>query len=195
MTATSSFSDHPGAPGSTAQLPVHAAANSFRPALATPVVQHRNAEVHMNPISSASYTTTLTTHSPADDVYYALTQLEAIADWWCATSMTGSGQCGGEFHITFGAEEQPTVMRVLTAHQPRVVVWAVEASPLVSEWVGTRPTFTITSTPNGCLLDFAHHGLTPRLSCFNRCATDWGHFLRRLRSQVRSQGETFRSAC
>jgi hypothetical protein len=38
-------------------------------------------------------------------------------------------------HITFGTEEQPTVMRVLAAHETDVVIWEVAASPLVPEWV------------------------------------------------------------
>ena len=54
-------------------------------------------------------------------------------------------------------------MRVLAAHHPDVVIWEVAASPLVPEWVGTRPTFTMTATTHGCRLDFTHHGLVPAL--------------------------------
>jgi len=78
-------------------------------------------------------------------------------------------------------------MRVLAAHHPDVVIWEVAASPLVPEWVGTRPTFTMTATNHGCRLDFAHHGLVPALDCFDRCATDWGHFLPQIRDHAEHQ--------
>jgi hypothetical protein len=78
-------------------------------------------------------------------------------------------------------------MRVLAAHDPDVVIWEVAASPLVSEWVGTRLTFTMTAAADGCRLDFAYHGLVPTLLCFDRCAIDWGHFLFRLSDHVQSR--------
>jgi uncharacterized protein YndB with AHSA1/START domain len=138
----------------------------------------------MNTTTGNSYTKTLTVDATAERIFQALTQPNEITAWWSATSTTGSGSAGGALEITFGTEEQPTVMRVLAAHHPDVVIWDVAASPLVPEWVGTRPTFTMTATTDGCRLDFAHHGLEPALDCFDRCATDWGHFLLRLRTHV-----------
>ena len=78
-------------------------------------------------------------------------------------------------------------MRVLAAHHPDVVIWEVAASPLVPEWVGTRPTFTMTEAADGCRLDFAHHGLVPALDCFDHCAIDWGRFLLRICDHVRNR--------
>jgi len=67
------------------------------------------------------------------------------------------------------------------------VIWQVAASALVPEWVGTRPTFTITVAADGCRLDFTHHALVPALGCFERCAIDWGHFLLRLRAHAEAR--------
>jgi uncharacterized protein YndB with AHSA1/START domain len=134
-----------------------------------------------------SYTKTLIVEATAKDVFHALSDPDAITSWWSAALTTGSGHTGGELHITFGTEEQPTVMRVLAAHDPDVVIWYAAASPLVPEWVGTRLTFTMTAAADGCRLDFAHHGLLPALECFDHCATDWGHFLFRICEYVQSQ--------
>jgi uncharacterized protein YndB with AHSA1/START domain len=141
----------------------------------------------MGTTTDNSYTKTLTVDATAKDVFHALSEPHAITSWWSAASTTGSGRTGGELHITFGTEEQPTVMRVLAAHEPDVVIWEVAASPLVPEWVGTRPTFAMTAVADGCRLDFAHHGLVPNLDCFDRCAMDWGHFLVRLCDHVQSR--------
>lgn len=135
----------------------------------------------MHPTTTGnSYTKTLTIEAAAGEIFDALTDPGAITSWWKAASVTGSGQAGGELHITFGTEPEPTVMRVLAAHRPGVVIWDVAASPLVPDWAGTRPTFTVTPAGDGCRLDFAHHGLVPDLDCFDSCATDWGRFLIRI---------------
>ncbi|MGH3274793.1 MAG: SRPBCC family protein [Streptosporangiaceae bacterium] len=134
----------------------------------------------MSPTTGNSYTRTLTAQTTPDKVFDALTNPAAVTSWWNAASVTGSGQAGGELRITFGTEPEPTVMRVLAADRPDVVIWDVAASPLVPDWVGTRPTFTITPVGDACRLDFAHHGLIPDLDCFDRCARDWGHFLIRI---------------
>ncbi|HYZ53136.1 MAG TPA: SRPBCC domain-containing protein [Streptosporangiaceae bacterium] len=141
----------------------------------------------MRTATANSYTKTLTAETTAEEVFHALTDPGAITAWWSAASVTGSGQTGGELHITFGTEPEPTVMRVLAAHRPDMVIWDVAASPLVPDWVGTRPTFTMTPAGDGCRLDFAHHGLIPDLECFDRCATDWGHFLVRIADHVQGR--------
>jgi len=130
--------------------------------------------------SDNSYTKTLTLAAACEEVFAALTDPDQITVWWSATSTTGSGQAGGELCITFGTEEQPTVMRLLAAHSPHVVEWEVTASPLVPDWEGTQPTFTMAPAGNGCRLNFTHHGLVPALECFELCNVDWGRFLARL---------------
>ena len=130
--------------------------------------------------SDNSYTKTLTLAATCEEVFAALTDPDQVTAWWSAKSTTGSGQTGGELRITFGTEDRPTVMQVLAARRPDVVVWEVISSPLIPDWHGTQPTFTMTTTENGCRLNFAHYGLVPALECFELCNVDWGRFLVRL---------------
>jgi uncharacterized protein YndB with AHSA1/START domain len=88
---------------------------------------------------------TLTSAAAPERVFAALTDPEQVTAWWNAKSTTGSGEAGGELRITFGTEEQSTVMRVLAARRPDVVAWEVTSSPLVPDSAGTRPTFTMTA--------------------------------------------------
>ena len=53
------------------------------------------------------------------------------------------------------------------------------------DWVGTRPTFTITPVDDDASeLRFRHHGLTPELDCIEMCTRGWDHFLVSLRAYV-----------
>lgn len=135
--------------------------------------------------TGSSYTRTLIAETTTASIFDALTQPGEIASWWNVASVTGSGQAGGELSITFGTEPEPTVMRVLAAHRPDTVIWEVTACPPVSDWIGTRPTFTMTPAEDGgSRLDFAHHGLVPGLECYDMCSTDWGRFLARIIDHV-----------
>jgi uncharacterized protein YndB with AHSA1/START domain len=138
--------------------------------------------------SDNSYTKTLTVAAVPEEVFAALTDPDQVTAWWSAKSTTGSGQAGGELQITFGTEEWPTVMRVLAAHRPDVVVWEVTASPLIPDWQGTQPTFTMAPAGDGCRLNFTHHGLAPALECFELCNVDWGRFLARLAAHAAQHG-------
>jgi uncharacterized protein YndB with AHSA1/START domain len=144
--------------------------------------------------SDNSYIETLTIAAPCEDVFAALTSPGQVATWWSARSATGSGQAGGELRITFGTEEQPTVIQVLAAHHPDTVAWEVASSPLVPDWQGTQPTFTITPAGDGCRLNFAHHGLVPALECFELCNVDWGRFLARLGAHAEQRPSRHRSS-
>lgn len=139
--------------------------------------------------SDNSYTKTLTVAATPDQVYAALTNPDQVTAWWSATSTTGSGQTDGELHITFGTEPQPTIMRVLAAHRPNLVIWEVTTSPLVPDWQGTQPTFTMVGAGKGCRVNFTHYGLVPVLECFEMCNVDWGRFLLRLGSHAEQHGE------
>ncbi len=141
----------------------------------------------MSTTSDRSYTRTLTADETAERIFQALTDPDAIGSRWSAASTTGSGRTGGELAITVGTQQQPTVMRVLGAHPSDAVIWEVVASPLVPQWAGTRPTFTMTVAAGGCRLDFADHGPVPHLECFERCATDWGRSLLRLCAHARDR--------
>jgi uncharacterized protein YndB with AHSA1/START domain len=140
--------------------------------------------------SDNSYTKTLTVAATPEEVFAALTEPDQVTAWWSAKSTTGSGRAGGQLQITFGAEPRPTVIRVLAADRPDVVVWEVTASPLVPDWEGTQPTFTMATTHNSCRLNFTHYGLIPTLECFEMCNVDWGRFLVRLGAHAEQHHRT-----
>ena len=81
------------------------------------------------------------------------------------------------------------------ADRPTLVEWTVTECAFLPDWVGTRPTFTITPVENDrSELFFRHHGLTPELACIEMCTLGWNSYLTSLRRYVESgQGSPFGS--
>lgn len=132
------------------------------------------------------YQKTMRVKASLGALFDALTTLPGLAGWW--TSVTGSGETGGELRFFFGTPD-PCVVRVDRAarqaavRRPATVHWTVTDCAFLPEWVGTRPTFTISPAGAGASeLTFHHHGLTAELDCIEECTRGWDHFLESLRA-------------
>ena len=76
-------------------------------------------------------------------------------------------------------------MQVDQATRPTSVQWTVADCSFLSDWVGTRPTFTITPVDGDASeLQFRHHGLTAELDCIEQCTRGWDHYLVSFREYV-----------
>ncbi len=79
---------------------------------------------------------------------------------------------------------EPLVVRVDEA-TPASVQWTVLDCPFLTDWEGTRPTFTIASRDGDATeLHFRHHGLSAELDCIEMCTNGWNHYLESLRQYV-----------
>ena len=90
---------------------------------------------------STDYEKTIRVNADPGALFDALTSLSGLAAWW--TDVTGSGDAGGDLTFWFDPPE-PCVMHVDQATRPTSVHWTVTACDFLPDWVGTRPTFTIT---------------------------------------------------
>jgi uncharacterized protein YndB with AHSA1/START domain len=132
--------------------------------------------------ASADYQKTIRVKAHPGALFDALTSVSGLASWW--TRVTGSGDAGGELKFFFSSPE-PCVMRVDRATRPTSVQWTVIDCSFLPDWVGTRPTFTITAVDGDASeLQFRHHGLTPELDCIEQCTRGWDHSLESLRAYV-----------
>lgn len=131
---------------------------------------------------TADYEKTLRVHAAPDALFDALTTVEGLGAWW--SRATGSGETGGQLKLFMSAPE-PLTMRVVAAVRPVSVQWTVTACDFLPDWVGTRPTFTITAVDGETSeLHFRHGGLTGELDCIEMCSQGWDHFLPSLRDYV-----------
>ncbi len=131
---------------------------------------------------SPDYEKTLRVHAAPDALFDALTTVDGLSAWW--SRVTGSGETGGELKFFMNAPE-PCVMRVDAATRPAMVQWTVTACDFLPDWVGTRPTFTITALDDDTSeLHFRHVDLTAELDCIEMCTRGWDHFLPSLRDYI-----------
>ena len=132
--------------------------------------------------ASADYQKTVRVKAYPGALFDALTSVSGLAAWW--TRVTGSGDAGGELKFFFDSPE-PCVMHVDQATRPTSVQWTVTDCSFLPDWVGTRPTFTITPVDGDTSeLQFRHHGLTPELGCIEQCTRGWDRYLASLRDYV-----------
>jgi len=76
------------------------------------------------------------------------------------------------------ADQPPLLVRVEEATRPTVVRWTVIECTFMDDWVGTRPTFTITPLDDRtCEVTFVHVGLNDSLECKDMCSRSWDHFV------------------
>lgn len=132
--------------------------------------------------SPADYQTTTRVKASPDALFDALTTLTGLAAWW--NPATGSGKTGGELRFIMNAPE-PLVIHVDEATRPTIVRWHVTDCPFLPDWIGTRPTFTITPVDSETSeLHFHHKGLSEELECIDVCTRSWNHYMRSLRDYL-----------
>ncbi|WP_131736050.1 SRPBCC family protein [Actinomadura roseirufa] len=142
--------------------------------------------------STADYQTTLRVKATPDALFEALTTTTGLAAWW--NPATGSGATGGELQFLMNTPE-PLVIHVEEAARPTSVRWTVVDCPFLPDWIGTRPTFTITRVDGDTSeLVFRHQGLSEGLECFGMCTRSWQHYMTSLRDYLEAgEGSPFGS--
>ncbi len=126
--------------------------------------------------TSTDYRTTVQIHAAADVVFDAITTADSLAAWW--SPVTGSGRTGGELSFPMVADQPPLLIHVDEATRPTTVRWSVIQCTFREDWVGTRPTFTITPIDDrSCELLFEHRGLDDQLECKDMCSRSWDFFV------------------
>jgi uncharacterized protein YndB with AHSA1/START domain len=125
------------------------------------------------PTTTDDFRSTKTFESAPDAVFSALTDIDALTGWW--TPAGGGADEGGTLRFLMG--DQEVVMRVDEADRPSLVRWNVLICEPVPDWVGTSITFDLEPIGAGTELHFHHHGLNPRLECFDMCHAGWTRYL------------------
>lgn len=133
-------------------------------------------------IPPAEYQTTIRVKAPQDSIFDALTTVTGLAAWW--NPATGTGETGCELKFIMNAPE-PLVIHVDEARRPTSVRWTVTDCPFLPDWIGTRPTFTITPLGDDTSeLHFHHQGLHEELDCIEICSRSWNHYMTSLRDYL-----------
>jgi steroid delta-isomerase-like uncharacterized protein len=134
--------------------------------------------------ASGDYQATIRVKASPDALFGALTTVSGLAAWW--NPATGSGEADGELRFIMNAPE-PLVIHVDEATRPASVRWTVTDCPFLPDWIGTRPTFTITPLDGDTSeLHFRHQGLNEELECIDMCTRSWNHYMTSLRDYLQA---------
>jgi uncharacterized protein YndB with AHSA1/START domain len=126
------------------------------------------------------YRLTIRLRAPIEAVFDALTTPQGLRSWW-GTDARVATAAGGEIRFNWSADSH-VVFRIERLRRPSEVDWSCVAQrdenlPHPDEWVGTRLSFRLDDDAGLTTLAFVHHGLQPRLACYERCESGWNHFL------------------
>jgi hypothetical protein len=128
------------------------------------------------------YRYSIETSAASDVIIEALTDEQAISRWW--TCVTRAERDGDEIRLFMGGEV-PLVFTVDHVAGRDDVSWTVTACDFLSDWVGTKPTFSVRQLADGAsAVEFQHVGLRPALECFEDCRSGWNHFMPSLRQYL-----------
>jgi uncharacterized protein YndB with AHSA1/START domain len=138
------------------------------------------------------YQTTIRVKATPDAVFDALTTVAGLGAWW--NPAAGSGETGGELRFIMNAPE-PLTIHVDEASRPASVHWTVTDCPFLPDWIGTKPTFTITALDGHTSeLHFHHQGLSEDLECIEMCTRSWNNYMTSLRDYLETgRGSPFGS--
>lgn len=126
---------------------------------------------------AGAFTLEVTVDASREKVYESLTTVEGLSNWW-----TQDCRRDKEGRLRFAFGQTFNLMEVESVEPGVRVSWRCVDQDHVGqqnprEWVGTRLDFQLSETSGGTLIQFAHHGLTPNLECYEVCEMGWTHFL------------------
>jgi len=122
------------------------------------------------------YTYAMHVHVPESQIIEAVTDDTVIGRWW--TAVTRSERHGNEVQLFMGGDGPAVVVTIDHAVGTSEVTWTVTDCPVMADWVGTKPSFSVRQSDDGtATVAFRHVGLSPALECFDQCRAGWNHFM------------------
>jgi hypothetical protein len=114
---------------------------------------------------------------PVRQIIEALTDETVISRWWTAVNRTERD--GAEVQLFMGGDGPAVVITIEQAPgTTSEVTWLVTDCPVMADWVGTKPSFSVQPAGDGTFsIAFRHVGLRPALQCFDQCRAGWNHFM------------------
>ncbi len=121
------------------------------------------------------YVYELQVRAPRQEIIAALTDDGVIRSWW--TAATRSERHGDDVRLFMRGDAPFVDFTIVHPPGSGTVTWVVTAC-VQSDWVGTRPSFSVRSNRDGTsAIEFRHVGLRPALECFDQCRAGWNHFM------------------
>jgi uncharacterized protein YndB with AHSA1/START domain len=116
-----------------------------------------------------------------DKVYKALTTEKGLRGWWTADTIA-QPKVGSIAEFGFGNHQTLFRMKIDELNPGKSVIWSCLGD--VDEWMGTRLTWSLSTSDEGTLVQFTQTGWPGYTDRFATCNTTWGHLMYRLKAYV-----------
>jgi uncharacterized protein YndB with AHSA1/START domain len=126
--------------------------------------------------------------STADKVYYALSTIKGLSNWW-TDEVEGEEKVGGKIKFTFRSEtgdvKGAMAMEVKKLDPGKEVRWRCVEGP--DEWIGTDVTFQLSKQDDQIIIIFGHRNWREWIEFTAHCSMKWAVFLLSLREYVETE--------
>ncbi|MES2748271.1 MAG: SRPBCC domain-containing protein [Bacteroidota bacterium] len=141
-------------------------------------------------MENKDFTSTITVDKSPKEVFEAITNVRA---WWSGEIEGNTNKLGDEFSYKVG-DVHFSKHKIVESEPYSKVVWQVIESHLSftedkSEWIGTKIIFEITPQENKTKLTFTHHGLVPKIECYDACSNAWSQIIQESLFSLITTGE------
>jgi hypothetical protein len=111
----------------------------------------------------------------------AFKYINDVTKWWTENLEGRSQELNDEFSVRFG-DVHYSKQKLVEFIPDKKVVWLVTESKLnfikdKQEWTNTKISFEVISTGNKTIVIFIHHGLIPKIECYDACSNAWTEYI------------------
>lgn len=129
-------------------------------------------------MENQDFTATILVDQSPQEVFKAIINLRA---WWSASIEGATDELNTEF-IYHYQDVHYCKMKLIELIPNQKVVWEVldnyfKFTTDKNEWIGSKPTFTISKKGNQTEITFVHEGLVPQDECFEICREAWTNYI------------------
>jgi hypothetical protein len=129
-------------------------------------------------MKNQDYSVSITVNATPQEAFKSI---NSVTKWWTENLEGSSQKLNDEFTVRFG-DVHVSTQKLIEIVPNKKVVWLVTDSKLnfikdKQEWNGTKISFEIYEKDNKTQVRFTHHGLIPKIECFDACSNAWGDYI------------------